>query len=62
MLPIAIEEYGEPSEVGVPGPLVGCIAKFERAGVQIACADGLTRSRSSPPSSFRPDLAHDYGS
>jgi hypothetical protein len=32
-LPIAIEEYGEPSEVGVPGSLVGYIAKFERAGV-----------------------------
>jgi hypothetical protein len=32
-LPIAIEEYGEPGEVGVPGSLVGYIAKFERAGV-----------------------------
>lgn len=31
--PIAIEEYGTRSEVGVPGPLVGYIAKFERAGV-----------------------------
>jgi hypothetical protein len=31
--PIAIEEYGTSSEVGVPGPLVGYIAKFERAGV-----------------------------
>ncbi|WBO61823.1 RICIN domain-containing protein [Streptomyces camelliae] len=34
--PIAIEEYGTPSEVGVPGPLVGYIAKFERAGVHDA--------------------------
>jgi hypothetical protein len=31
--PISIEEYGTTSEVGVPGPLVGYIAKFERAGV-----------------------------
>jgi hypothetical protein len=31
--PIAIEEYGTRSEVGVPGPLAGYIAKFERAGV-----------------------------
>ncbi|HEX5400899.1 MAG TPA: RICIN domain-containing protein [Pseudonocardiaceae bacterium] len=31
--PIAIEEYGTPTEVGVPGPLVGYIAKFERTGV-----------------------------
>jgi hypothetical protein len=35
-LPIAIEEYGETSEVGVPGPLAGYIAKFERAGVSNA--------------------------
>ncbi len=34
--PIAIEEYGTPSEVGVPGPLAGYIAKFERAGVDNA--------------------------
>ena len=34
--PIAIEEYGTPSEVGVPGALVGYIAKFERAGVHNA--------------------------
>ena len=32
-IPIVIEEYGETSEVGVPGPLAGYIAKFERAGV-----------------------------
>lgn len=31
--PIAIEEYGTRTEVGVPGPLAGYIAKFERAGV-----------------------------
>ena len=31
--PIAIEEYATTSEVGVPGPLAGYIAKFERAGV-----------------------------
>ena len=35
-LPIAIEEYGRTSEVGVPGPLAGYIAKFERAGVSNA--------------------------
>jgi hypothetical protein len=34
--PIAIEEYGEPSEVGVPGAMVGYIAKFERLGVHDA--------------------------
>jgi hypothetical protein len=34
--PIAIEEYGEPSQVGVPGDLVGYIANFERAGVSNA--------------------------
>lgn len=32
-LPIVIEEYAETGEVGVPGPLAGYIAKFERAGV-----------------------------
>ncbi|MBR7839559.1 RICIN domain-containing protein [Actinospica durhamensis] len=32
-IPIVIEEYGETGEVGVPGSLVGYIAKFERAGV-----------------------------
>jgi hypothetical protein len=35
-LPIAIEEYATTSEVGVPGPLAGYIAKFERAGVNNA--------------------------
>ena len=35
-LPIAIEEYGEPSEVGIPGAMAGYIAKFERTGVHDA--------------------------
>ena len=35
-LPIAIEEYGEPSEVGIPGDMAGYIAKFERTGVHDA--------------------------
>jgi hypothetical protein len=34
--PIAIEEYAAPAEVGVPGALVGYIAKFERLGVHDA--------------------------
>ncbi|HEX4704284.1 MAG TPA: hypothetical protein VH352_19300 [Pseudonocardiaceae bacterium] len=34
--PIAIEEYATTSEVGVPGPLAGYIAKFERTGVNNA--------------------------
>ncbi|MEV6006965.1 RICIN domain-containing protein [Streptomyces sp. NPDC051976] len=34
--PISIEEYGTPSEVGVPGSMVGYVAKFERAGVSNA--------------------------
>ncbi|MGH3164997.1 MAG: RICIN domain-containing protein [Trebonia sp.] len=34
--PIVIEEYGETTEVGVPGSLAGYIAKFERAGVASA--------------------------
>ncbi|GAA0410494.1 hypothetical protein GCM10009530_73740 [Microbispora corallina] len=34
--PIAIEEYAAPSEVGVPGALVGYIAKFERLGIHDA--------------------------
>ncbi|MET7684022.1 RICIN domain-containing protein [Streptomyces sp. NPDC005423] len=34
--PISIEEYGTTSEVGVPGPLAGYVAKFERAGVHDA--------------------------
>ena len=34
--PIDIEEYGTPSEVGVPGQLVGYVSKFERAGIDSA--------------------------
>lgn len=34
--PIAIEEYAAPSQVGVPGALVGYIAQFERLGVSNA--------------------------
>ncbi|WP_223199525.1 RICIN domain-containing protein [Solihabitans fulvus] len=34
--PIAIEEYATTGEVGVPGSLVGYLAKFERAGVNNA--------------------------
>ncbi len=34
--PIAIDEYATTSEVGIPGPLVGYIAKFERGGVDYA--------------------------
>lgn len=34
--PIAIEEYAAPSEVGIPGSLVGYIAKFERYGIHDA--------------------------
>jgi cellulose binding protein with CBM2 domain len=34
--PVAIEEYASPSEVGLPGPLVGYVAKFERLGIRDA--------------------------
>jgi hypothetical protein len=34
--PIAIEEYAAPAEVGLPGPLVGYVSKFERLGVRDA--------------------------
>lgn len=34
--PIIIEEYASRTEVGIPGALVGYIAKFERAGVTYA--------------------------
>ena len=34
--PIAIEEYAAPAEVGIPGSLVGYIAKFERLGIHDA--------------------------
>jgi hypothetical protein len=60
--PIAIEEYGTTSEVGVPGPLAGYIAKFERAGVHDAelafwnhygtLGDTLTDTGGSPKGAF----------
>ena len=34
--PIDIEEYAAPAEVGIPGDLVGYIAKFERLGIRDA--------------------------
>ncbi len=34
--PIAIEEYAAPSQVGIPGDLVGYIAQFERLGINNA--------------------------
>jgi hypothetical protein len=34
--PIDIEEYAAPAEVGIPGSLVGYIAKFERLGIHNA--------------------------
>ena len=60
--PIAIEEYATPSEIGVPGPLVGYIAKFERYGVHDAelafwnhygtLGDTLTDTGGSPNGSY----------
>ncbi|MFJ3305219.1 RICIN domain-containing protein [Streptomyces sp. NPDC086549] len=60
--PIAIEEYGTPSEVGVPGSLIGYVAKFERAGVRDAelafwnhygtLGDTLTDTGASPNGSY----------
>lgn len=60
--PIAIEEYGTPSEVGVPGSLIGYVAKFERAGVHDAelafwnhygtLGDTLTDTGASPNGSY----------
>lgn len=35
-LPIDIAEYASPQEVGLPGPLVGYIAEFERHGIDRA--------------------------
>ncbi|WP_166844438.1 LamG-like jellyroll fold domain-containing protein [Isoptericola sp. BMS4] len=35
-LPIDIAEYASPGEVGLPGPLVGYISKFERFGIDRA--------------------------
>jgi hypothetical protein len=34
--PISIEEYAAPAEAGIPGSLVGYIAKFERLGIHDA--------------------------
>lgn len=60
--PIAIEEYAEPSEMGIPGALVGYVAKFERAGVHDAelafwnhygtLGDTLTDTGGSPNGSY----------
>ncbi len=60
--PIAIEEYGETSQVGVPGALVGYIAQFERAGVNNAelafwnhygtLGDTLTDTGASPNAAY----------
>jgi len=60
--PIDIEEYGTRAEVGVPGPLAGYIAKFERAGVNSAelafwnhygtLGDTLTDTGSSPNGAY----------
>jgi len=35
-LPIDIAEYAAPSQVGLPGPLVGYVSKFERFGIDRA--------------------------
>ena len=60
--PISIEEYATPTEIGVPGPLVGYVAKFERAGVRDAelafwnhygtLGDTLTDTGGSPNGSY----------
>ncbi|WP_406432668.1 RICIN domain-containing protein [Streptomyces sp. NBC_00631] len=60
--PIAIEEYGTTSEIGVPGSLIGYVAKFERAGVHDAelafwnhygtLGDTLTDTGGSPNGSY----------
>ncbi|MFC8672442.1 RICIN domain-containing protein [Streptomyces griseorubiginosus] len=60
--PISIEEYAEPSEMGVPGSLIGYVAKFERAGVHDAelafwnhygtLGDTLTDTGASPNGSY----------
>jgi hypothetical protein len=61
-LPIAIEEYGEASQVGIPGDLVGYIANFERSGVNNAelafwnhygtLGDTLTDTGASPNAAY----------
>ncbi len=60
--PIAIEEYGTPSEMGNSGALIGYAAKFERAGVRDAelafwnhygtLGDTLTDTGGSPNGSY----------
>jgi hypothetical protein len=60
--PIAIEEYAAPSEVGIPGSLVGYVAKFERLGIRDAelafwnqsgtLGDLLTRRGGSPNGAY----------
>jgi hypothetical protein len=60
--PIAIEEYGKPAEMGIPGALIGYVAKFERAGVHDAelafwnhygtLGDTLTDTGGSPNGSY----------
>ncbi|MFI6933948.1 RICIN domain-containing protein [Streptomyces sp. NPDC050287] len=60
--PIAIEEYGTPSEMGNSGALIGYAAKFERAGVRDAelafwnhygtLGDTLTDTGASPNGSY----------
>jgi hypothetical protein len=60
--PIAIEEYGTSSQVGIPGDLVGYIANFERAGVNNAelafwnqygtLGDTLTSTGGSPNAAY----------
>ncbi len=60
--PISIEEYGTTGEIGVPGQLVGYVAKFERAGVHDAelafwnhygtLGDTLTDTGGSPNASY----------
>ncbi|WP_369243782.1 RICIN domain-containing protein [Streptomyces sp. R41] len=60
--PISIEEYATPSEIGVPGSLIGYVAKFERAGVRDAelafwnhygtLGDTLTDTGGSPNGSY----------
>ncbi|WP_326786529.1 RICIN domain-containing protein [Streptomyces sp. NBC_00151] len=60
--PISIEEYGTPAEMGIPGSLVGYVAKFERTGVRDAelafwnhygtLGDTLTDTGGSPNGSY----------
>ncbi|MEU0070776.1 RICIN domain-containing protein [Streptomyces sp. NPDC006332] len=60
--PISIEEYATPDEMGVPGALIGYVAKFERAGVHDAelafwnhygtLGDTLTDTGGSPNGSY----------